>query len=111
MFYKAMFSQIRKIHYLLSCSLILSILAGCTLDPKVREQKFVARGDKDFQAGKYSEALISYGRALQIDTRSAEVHYKLAQTHLKMGSWPSAYQELSRTVELKPDDWKAQLDL
>jgi tetratricopeptide (TPR) repeat protein len=28
-----------------------------------------------------------------------------------MGSWPSAYQELNRAVELQPDNWKAQLDL
>ena len=97
--------------FLVTVLLVSSLLSGCSFDPNVKKQKFIARGDQDFQAGKYSEALISYGRALQIDPHSADIHYKLGQTHLKMHTWASAYQELSRTVDLQPQNWKAQLDL
>ena len=55
--------------------------------------------------------MISYGRVLQISPRSVEAHSKLAQTHMKMGSWAAAYQELSKTVELDPQNWPAQLEL
>src|ERR1700688_243989 len=87
------------------------ILCACSTDPNVKKQKFLDRANQDFGQGKYAEALISYGRAIQVDPRFAEAHYGLAQTHMKMGSWGAAYQELQRTVNLQPENWKAQLDM
>src|SRR5579864_5229449 len=81
--------------------------AGCNRDPK----KFVAKGNQAFDQGKYPDAIIYYGRALQLDPRSAEAHFKMAQTQLKMRSWSAAFAELQRTLELQPDNWEAQLDL
>src|ERR1700687_1354178 len=96
----------------LSLSLFVGIFAaGCSRDPNVRKQKFLEQGTRDFDRGKYPEASISYSRALQIDPRFAEAHYKLAQCYLKQSSWAAAFQELSRTVELQPENWPAQLDL
>jgi tetratricopeptide (TPR) repeat protein len=93
----------------LSAALLSAVLliSGCNRDPK----KFIAKGDQSFAEGKFPDAMIFYGRALQVDPRMAEAHYKLAQTHLKMKSWSSAYVELRRVVELQPDNWQAQLDL
>jgi len=97
---------------LLSFSLLVGVFpAGCSLDPNVRKQKFFAQGNRDFDKGKYAEAIISYGRALQIDPHLAEAHYKLAECYLKQGSWAQAYQELNRTVDLQPNDWPAQLEI
>ena len=84
---------------------------SCNLDPNARKLKFLAAGDRAFQEEKFAEAVIDYGRALQIDPRFAEAHYKLAQCYLKQELWAVAYQELLRTVNLRPDDWAAQLDL
>src|SRR5215467_5571022 len=89
------------------CFCIVILCSGCNKDPK----KFIAKGDLSFAEGKFPDAMIFYGRALQLDPRMAEAHYKLAQTHLKMKSWTSAYVELRRVVELQPDNWQAQLDL
>jgi len=83
--------------------LLLLVCAGCNRDPK----KFLAKGDQSFDSGKYPEALIYYGRALQLDPRFADAHFKLAETHLKMKSWAAAFNELQRTVELQPENWKA----
>src|SRR5208282_2613416 len=92
--------------------LVLALLvSGCSSDPNAKKQKFMGRGNEAFDQGKYAEALIFYGRALQVDRGYPEAHYKLAQTHLKMGSWAAAYQELNRTIELKPENWKAQQEL
>ena len=97
---------------LLSISVHLSVFAvGCSRDPNVRKQKFFDQGNRDFDKGKYPEALISYRRALQIDAHFVEAHYKLAQCYLKQGSWVQAFQELNRTVDLQPDNWPAQLEI
>ena len=97
---------------LLSLSLLVGVFAtGCSRDPNVRKQKFLEQGNRDFDKGKYPEALISYSRAIQIDPRFAEAHYKLAQCYLKQGSWAQAFQELNRTVDLQPDNWPAQLEI
>ena len=74
---------------------------GCNRDP----MKFIAKGDESFKQAKYPDALIYYGRAVQLNARLPEAHYKLAQTHLKMNSWTAAYVELTRTVELQPWIW------
>jgi tetratricopeptide (TPR) repeat protein len=104
-------SATRLTHFLrTSTSLVLLasfLCSGCNRDPK----KFVAQGNQSFDQGKYPDALIYYGRALQLDPRLAEAHFKIAQTHLKMKSWNAAFGELRRTVELQPDNWAAQLEL
>ena len=87
--------------------LLCLIASGCNRDPK----KFMDKGDLSFQQGKYPEALIYYGRAAQLNPSLADAHYKLAQTHAKMKSWPAAYGELQRTIELQPENWPAQVDL
>lgn len=68
-------------------------------------------GDREFNQGKYPEASIYYGQALQIDKYYGEGHYKLAQCHIKLGAWASAFRELSRAVELQPANWPAQVQL
>src|SRR5271166_1350945 len=108
----------QRIHSSLTRFLVWSLLLfappvflGCHRDPNVRKQKFMEQGNRDFERGDYSAALISFGRAIQVDPRFAEAHLRLAQTYAKMGSWPSAYQELRRTIELQPENWQAQLEL
>jgi tetratricopeptide (TPR) repeat protein len=96
----------------LALCLSLGLLAAsCNRDPNMRKQKAMAHGNEEFDHGKYAEAMIYYGQALQIDPYYADGHYKLAQAHLKVGSWTSAFREFSRTVELQPDNWPAQLQL
>lgn len=87
------------------------ILSGCLRDANARKQEFVADGDRYVTQEKYPEALLTYGRALQIDPKSPQIHYKIAQCQLKMANWASGYQELQRTLELDPQNWDAQLNL
>lgn len=90
---------------------ICLLMSGCFRDANARKQKFVADADRYVKQEKFPEALLTYGRALQIDPKSAQVHYKIAQCHLKMSNWASAYHELQRTLELDPQNWDAQLNL
>src|SRR6202140_4736617 len=88
-----------------------SLLWSCHRDPTTRVQKAMERGDREFNEGKCPEAIIYYGQALQVDSRYAPGHYKLAQCQMKMGSFASAFREFARTVELDPQNWAAQLEL
>jgi tetratricopeptide (TPR) repeat protein len=87
------------------------VSAGCVTDPVVRERRFVAEGDRYFAQEKFPEALITFGRALQMDPKSPDLHYRIAKCQLKLSNWASVYQELQRTIVLEPQHWKAQLDL
>lgn len=85
--------------------------SGCFRNANARKEKFIADGDRYIKQEKFTEALLTYGRALQIDPKSAQIHYKVAQCHLRMANWASAYQELQRTLELDPQNTDAQLNL
>jgi tetratricopeptide (TPR) repeat protein len=99
------------IRVLLLCLLITAIFTGCSRDPNVRKQKYFASGEKYYAEGKYREAAIQYSNAVQIDSRFAQAHYQLSQSYLKLGDGVRASQELFRTVELAPDNYRAHTDL
>ena len=96
---------------LLSWSVVAILFTGCSRDPNARKQKYFDSGEKYFAEGKYREAVIQYSNAVQIDPRFAQGHDHLAQAYLKLGDTQRAYSELSRTVELSPDNYRAHIDL
>ena len=98
-------------HLLVSCVLLTTLFTGCTRDPNVRKQKYFDSGEKYFAQGKYREAAIQYSNALQIDSRFAQAHFQLSQSYLRTGDSQRAFQELTRTVELTPDNYRAHVDL
>src|SRR6201993_663291 len=99
------------IRLLLSCCVIAALFTGCPRDPNVRKQKYFDSGEKYFAESKYREAVIQYLNAVQIDPRFAQAHYQLSQAYLKLGDTTRAFQELNRTVELAPDNYRAHTDL
>ncbi len=100
-----------NVRLLFTCFLLAALFTGCTRDPNVRKQKYFDSGEKYFAEGKYREAAIQYSNAVQIDSRFAQAHYKLSQAYLKLGDSNRAFQELTRTVELAPDTYRAHTDL
>ena len=66
----------RKRFWLLLPIFVLSLplfLASCNLDPNQRKLSFLAQGDRAFQQNKYAEAVIDYGRAVQISLRDSAI--------------------------------------
>ncbi len=96
---------------LLACSLFTITFSGCSRDPNVRKQKYLDSGERYAAEGKYREAVIQFRNAILIDSRFAQAHYDLSQAYLKVGDSNDAFQELSRTVELAPDNYRAHTDL
>ena len=100
-----------SIRLLLACSVLAATFTGCTRDPNVKKQKYFESGEKYFAEGKYREAEIQYRNAIVVDSRFAQAHYQLGQTYLKLGDTARAFPELSRTVELAPDNYRARTDM
>jgi tetratricopeptide (TPR) repeat protein len=98
-------------HLLFVLTIITAFLAGCSRDPNVRKQKYFESGQRYAEKGKYREAAIQYSNAIQVDPRFAQAHYQLALTYLKLQEPTRAYQELSRTLELDPENYKARVDI
>ena len=91
--------------------LLLAALLGCRHDPNVQKQKYFESGQRYFDNGKYREAVIQFSNALQVDSRFVDAHYQLAQSHIKLQEWNQAYEQLEKTVELRPDHYRAHIDL
>ena len=77
----------------------LLVVSGCTT-----KQGYLAHGNKLFEAGKYADASIQYRKAIQKDPLFGEAHYRLGLVSLKQGDARQAYAELSRAVDLLPDN-------
>lgn len=105
------FSRTRFIAAITLAALLVSFGTGCTRDPNIRKQKYLASGKRYMAKGQYRDAAIQFANALRIDSKFAEAHYNLALCDLKLGSAQNAYRELVRTTILDPDDLQAQLDL
>jgi len=99
------------VRLLLACSVLAATFTGCSRDPNVRKQKYFASGEKYFAEGKYREAEIQYRNAIQVDPRFVQAHYQLGQSYLKLRDSTRAFQELNRSVELAPDNYRAHTDL
>jgi len=89
----------------------LATVIACSRDANVRKQKYLESGKRYFSRGNYRAAAIQFTNATRIDPNFGEGHDLLAQSYLKMEDWSDAYQELSRTIELQPDNYRAQVDL
>jgi cellulose synthase operon protein C len=91
--------------------LAAALFSGCSPNPNVRKQKYFDSGEKYFAQGKYREAAIQYSNAIRVDPRFAQAHYQLSQAYLRLGDGSRAFQELTRTVDLAPDNYRAHTDL
>ena len=92
------------------------LLAGSVADRLLAgserpKQKYLESGQRYFDKGQYREAAIQFQNAIQVDSRFADAHYKLALTAMKLEQWPTAFQELTTTVQIQPDQYAAHLDM
>lgn len=99
------------IRLLLAGFLIPALFVGCNRDPNVKKQKFLESGNRYRDKGKFRESAIQYSNAIQVDPRFAEAHYQLGETYIKLQDYNRAFSELSRTVDLAPDNYQAHLEL
>src|SRR5215831_20727256 len=96
-----------------SLVMLVAVLAGtgCWRTPQSRRDHLLQSGNRYFSEGKYAEAEIEYRNALQVDPNSLQAHDRLSATYMKLGNFDGAVRELGRTIELRPDDTRARLNL
>src|SRR5437588_11950835 len=94
---------------ILSALLAVALLAGCSRDPNDRKQKYLESGNRYFQKQDYRAASIQFRNAIQIDPKYSDAHFQLALADLQLRDWRSDYAELTRTIDLAPDNFKAQI--
>jgi len=90
-------------------ALLIVMAAGCFRDPNVRKKEYLAAADDYLTQGRYKEAKIYYGKALQIDPQMASAHFGLARSAMQSGDVRTAYQEFLRTVTIDPNNIEAQI--
>jgi tetratricopeptide (TPR) repeat protein len=86
--------------------LLALVLVSCRSNPTVAKNRYLESGNKYFQRGRYSEALIQYQNAIKIDPRFGPAYSKLAQTYLKVKpqNGSGAYRAFLRAIELLKDN-------
>jgi tetratricopeptide (TPR) repeat protein len=92
------------------CTVIAALtLSACSGDPIADAKRYVASGDAYVASQQDAEAIIEYGRALQLTPNDAETRHKLAQAYERRGESAKAFDEYVAAADLKPDDLDAQM--
>ena len=101
---KVLFAEI------LLAAAVVSLLA-CSTDPVKARIEFMRSGDAYYEDGKYRHALVQFKNAVEMDPRSAEAHYRLGCTQLKLQNAPDAYRAFLEAVTLDPANVDARMEL
>src|SRR5436190_22819331 len=74
-------------------------------------KEYLDRGNKLASENKYQDAVIQYQKALQAEPQFGEATYKLALVELELHNVAEGYRQLTRAVELMPQNQDAMLKL
>jgi len=85
-------------------SILCLFVAGCGHNAGY----YVDRGAKQYEAGHYADAAITYRKALQKDARLGAAYYGLGRSLLKTQNLPDAFEALRQAVERAPDNMDAK---
>src|SRR5437868_11463684 len=100
----------RGLLFLLLSILLALGLAACS-NPAKAKAEHLRRGEQYLKDKKYPEAALEFRNAIQLDDRSADAHWGLAQAYEGQGNILPAIQELQRTVQLDPKKSDAAIRL
>ncbi len=70
---------------------------------------YLDTGAKQYEAGKYDDAVINYRKAIQKSSNSGEAYYGLGRSLLKQQKAGEAFGVLKKAVELAPDNMDGKL--
>ena len=79
----------------------LALLAGTAAFAQV-DRREVRRGNREFRRGEFSQADISYRKALLKDSLSFAANYNLANTLYRQGNYPEATAQLQKIAAQAP---------
>src|SRR5580704_202715 len=88
------------------CILVASLAASCGCG--VTKQRYLAKGNALFAAGKYDDASLNYRKAIQKDLSFGEAYYRLGLTAIKLDQEPLALEAFLHAVQLQPGNVDAK---
>ena len=83
------------------------VLGSCGSNTEATKQKLLDSGNEYFEQGRYREAAIIYGRAVQQDRRFGPAYFQLAKAEIRLGRIAEAARSLHRATELQPKNAEA----
>src|ERR1044072_297645 len=94
--------------FLLPCVMVL-LQAGCSRDPKVKAEKHYARAEKFLKENNPDAAIIELRSAIQLNPKTAQAHFELANIELQRGAPQIAFQEYVATTKADGKHRQAQI--
>lgn len=98
--------------------LVLTLCTGLfavldVADASEQSDRLVAQGEREYQAGRYPEALARFERAAAADPGDATAQYAVGLALGKLGRWAPAIAAFERALAIDPDfaDAQSGLDL
>ena len=88
---------------------IVALAASCYTDPADKKQKYLESGNRYFDEGNYSAAIIEYRNAVDLDARFGEARKKLALSYARTGEARGALDQYVRAADLRPEDVDVQI--
>ena len=88
-----------------------AILAGCSRDPNVRKQKYFDSGERYFSEGRVSGSHHSVPQRDRGGRRLCRGTLQAGPVVYQTAGLATRLRELTRTIELQPDNYKARVDL
>ena len=89
--------------------LLAATFTSACSDPEATKRAHVASGDKYVAEKRDEFAIVEYARAVKIDPKYGEAHYKLAQAYERVGNLRASFPEYIRAADALPDDRAIQL--
>jgi tetratricopeptide (TPR) repeat protein len=102
--------SVRQFGLRIALLIIVAVSAvACTSDPAVRKQQHFERGKSYFDKGQYTEAVIEYRNATEIDGTFGEARKQLAESYTRVGNDRAAFDQFVRAADLLPSDVALQV--
>ncbi|NOT27589.1 MAG: tetratricopeptide repeat protein [Acidobacteria bacterium] len=90
-------------------TLLAGALASAACSTEAAKRSALARGNSYYAEGKFTEAILEFRRAVQLDPQWGEARRRLSEAYLKNNTPRAALQELVRAADLLPQDSELQL--
>jgi tetratricopeptide (TPR) repeat protein len=78
-------------------------------DPAARAQRYLVSGDRYAANRQFSEAIIEYGRAIQVRPEWGEAHYRRAQAYMAVGDLTNAFGAYAKAASMDSGNVDAQI--
>src|SRR5687767_15042209 len=79
--------------------------------PEVKRERSLKAARAYLEQSKVNEAIVEFRNALKADPASAEAHYEFGMALMRQGDLRSAYREMVRAADLKPNFYQARYQL